>query len=405
MFTRPEIGPHQLDTNSELDEGLALFARCQRAFIDGTPSKLILRSRKDKIFSCPEVIYIPNGTLRSSKGNSLGGRSVNNILSDRTEQGEYFSEYTLGVGSYYEKAFVPMLMMESVDNFISSRRQDFTDARYRSVAMSDVFSEAYRKFVANQLTNDDYKKSSFWVVSSTVGVPRRRSFAFFPEYPLGLTSWIGEDLEVCLSSNKGSSCYNPSENILFDGFEGALVAVDPQVGWEQQKFLVAWTLMYITENQRDFWMDRFNIWEIGADTDPGFTQRIEYHAVNGSIYVARTFGKEKIHGEYVQKGIGARVLEYANDLLKRAYLVDPGPDLDADGSPDWWLPQRDSSGRLVVRYDPFVASSTCDMDSTLCLCEDNRACLELRAYESMPRFIRQALADFQLADPTMRGLR
>ena len=32
------------------------------------------------------------------------------------------------------------------------------------------------------------------------------------------------------------------------------VALDPQIGWEQHKFLVVWTLMYLLSNQQD-WVD------------------------------------------------------------------------------------------------------------------------------------------------------
>ena len=44
------------------------------------------------------------------------------------DKGEYNSEFTVNAGSYYEKAWTAMLMTESVDNFISDSRRDFTDA-------------------------------------------------------------------------------------------------------------------------------------------------------------------------------------------------------------------------------------------------------------------------------------
>ena len=73
--------------------------------------------------------------------------------------------------------------------------------------------------------------------------------------------------------------------------------------------------MYLPENQQQTWLNQMNIWEKGADTDPGFGNRIELHLPGGKIYIAKTFGKETILGKKVEKGIGARMLEWGNKLL------------------------------------------------------------------------------------------
>ena len=51
-----------------------------------------------------------------------------------------------------------------------------------------------------------------------------------------------------------------------------------------------------------------------------------------------------------KKGIAARVLEYANELLAASYEVDPGPDLDGDGQSDWYLPRLADDGRFRRKY-------------------------------------------------------
>src|SRR5262249_12811644 len=76
--------------------------------------------------------------------------------------------------------------------------------------------------------------------------------------------------------------------------------------------------------------------------------RIEFHNPIGKTYVAKTFGKEEIFGETVQKGVAARVVEWANQLLFKAYKTEPGPDKDGDGNPDWYLPVLDSTGQPTV---------------------------------------------------------
>ena len=157
------------------------------------------------------------------------------------------------------------------------------------------------------------------------------------------------------------------------------------------------------------------IWEVGADTDPGFTNRIEYHSPNGKTYVARTQGKETILGKSVQKGISARILEWANQLLVQAYVVTDGPDLDGDTKPDWYTPTY-AAGKPVVKYDPSIASINSEgkvvngrpgcnaADSSQCTCTSNRYCVELSRYEEVPFFMRQAMRDYGLADPSMKGI-
>ncbi len=192
-------------------------------------------------------------------------------------------------------------------------------------------------------------------------------------------------------------------------------AIDPQVGWEQHKFLIAWTLVYLPENQKQTWLDMMNIWHIGADTDPGFNNRIELHTPTGDIYVARTYGTETICFEEcrtVQRGIGARILEYDNELLAQAYVTTAV----TQGNTTWYIPDMNSDGMPIVRYDPELewlnpnftyGSPPEDCNSGNfegCECTHNASCMVLQNYLSVPDFMRQAMRDFNLADPTMKGI-
>src|SRR5689334_3559765 len=81
--------------------------------------------------------------------------------------------------------------------------------------------------------------------------------------------------------------------------------------------------------------------------------------------------------------------------MDRAYVTDAGPDVDADGSPDWFVPRLGARGQVMVKYDPSVrfvlpdgrVSTTgrpgCNaQDSSACTCEENRACVDLARYMS-----------------------
>jgi hypothetical protein len=193
--------------------------------------------------------------------------------------------------------------------------------------------------------------------------------------------------------------------------------LDPQVGWEQQKFLIAWTMLYLPENELQRWLDLLEVWELGRDADPGFAERIELHDPNGRVYVARTFGKEQIFGHEVQRGVAARVLEYGNELVAKAFVTTPGPDLDADGEPEWHLAVvNGDTGRPFVKWDPTIRFLDADgrlqngipgcneQENHACTCSANRACVELERYVSVPRYLREALDAYGLGHPSERGI-
>ncbi len=389
QMVRPQAGPHYMQSSQ-----------------NGELNVPVLRSTADALLSDPGVVRVnvPNGATGQFRNVNAGGRLLENQLA--SDKGEYDAEYTINAGTYYDKAYMAMLMTESVDNFISDSRRDFLDSRYRAVSMADLFPDGYRRWLSNNLTGDEHLKGAR-IEANAQGVPLVDG-ELFPQRGLGWASWWKDTPEICFPSELNIRCDSSAQNS---------IPVESQVGWEQQKFLIAWTLMYLPENQMQTWLNQMNIWELGADTDPGFPNRIELHLPNGKTYIARTFGKETLFGQTVQKGISARILEYANGLLRRAYATTNGPDLDGDGQPDWFIPVLGRDGQPQVRYDPSI--SWIDEDGFIpntprpncnptnfsgCTCSSNKACVDLSKYDQVPAFMRQAMADYGMADPSMKGV-
>lgn len=389
QLSRPQVGPHYRPT--------------------GDP---IFRSA-DATYAAPgpTLVNIPNGATGYYGDVGVGGMLVENRLSEN--HGEYDAEYTVNCGSYYDKLNTSMLMTESVDNFISDSLLDFVDARLRSVSLADLFPDGYRRWLGNNLTDDEFIKG--------VRLPADKPYPLgkpildvaggekFPASGIAWTSWWPTSgPEACFPGNGSTVCTS------FDNKGGLdpqpipdYAVIDPQVGWEQQKFLIAWTLMYLPENQHQNWLNMMRIWEIGDDTNPAFTNRIELHDPAGKVYVAKTYGKESIFGKSVQKGIAARVLEYANELMFAAYETTPGADLDGDSTPDWYVPVLNSQGQPIVKYDPTISANPpgCNaMDNSGCTCTSSRACTALQKYVEIPFFLRQAVGAYRLADPSQKGL-
>lgn len=386
QLARPQSGPHTMGTQ-------------------GAAQTKILTSTIDTAGNAEDpVMTMPNGATGYFGNVAFGGRPLENALADN--KGEYDSEFTINAGSYYEKAWTAMLFTESVDNFISDSRRDFLDARYRSVSMADLFPDGYRRWLGNNLTGDEVLKGPR-VAAQANGLPLVEEKTRYPTKAVGWTQWWKATPETCFQREESLQC---------ESTPTMSTPIDPQVGWEQQKFLIAWTLMYLPENQQQTWLNQMNIWEKGADSDPGFANRIELHLPKGKIYIAKTFGRETILGKRVEKGISARMLEWGNELLNRAYETTPGPDADADGSPDWYVPTI-TNGQPRVKYDRSIAYISpegfimnngrpgCNAtDNSQCTCTANKACIELSKYEEAPFFMRQAMRDFGLADPSMKGI-
>jgi len=225
----------------------------------------------------------------------------------------------------------------------------------------------------------------------------------------------GATPQACFPGDGTTVCrtYGSLENGQFGAkLPANSVPLDPQIGWEQQKFLIAWTMLYLPENQQQDWLDMMRIWELGVDSDPGISPRIEFHNPMGKVYVARSYGKEEIFGQVVEKGIAGRVLEYANSILKDAYVTKDGPDANGDDVPDWYLPVVNPvNGQALVKFDPTVKSLTgepvvgCDAtDNSKCTCEHSKACVKLKQYVEVPFFLREAVHAYGLGLPKKKGV-
>lgn len=383
----------------------------------------------DTLYSSPPptVLVVPNGATgyRSDSSQAgpaaigLGGRWLENRLAD-DKGNDYDSDYTINCGSYYDKAYAAMLMTESVDNFISATTPDFLDARYRAVSLAEVFPDGYRRWLANNLTGDEFLKGA-WVKATATGTPEIDSQRF-PKTPIGWTNWWHEEgPQVCFAGEGTNICsaFGWPEDAPFEQEPVDLdstMPIESLVGWEQQKFLIAWTMNYLPENQQQWWINMLRLWELGADGDPGFTDKVEFHDPTGKVYVAKRFGTEVLfpgtkYEKKVEKGISARVLQYANDLLVQAYDVDP-VDYDGDGVKDWYVARiNPATGEPLVKYDPTITNpqlptnTACTaQNNSGCTCTANRACVKLSRYVELPFFIRQSLAAYGLADPSMKGI-
>ncbi|MFO0659734.1 MAG: hypothetical protein U0165_07880 [Polyangiaceae bacterium] len=322
-LARPQPGPHYLETSA---------ARMLTAD-DDVP---VGRNSPNATYRKPAtsgaasgiLVTIPNGATGGFKDVSFGGHPIENKLSDNN--GDYDTDYNINAGSYYDKIHTAILMSESEDRFISQSRGDFVDARYRANGIADLFPYGYRRLLANALTG------ATWTIAPRLetdaqGLPVvDQTGDVNTSYPTAAIGWPSVSLkqaQVTFSRN--------GQNITqsFDGETASSiqksVAVDPQIGWEVQKFLIAWSLAYIQANERTDWLNEMRIYKVGAEADPQLDRRIEWHDPStGVTYTAQRYGTECIYGDEnnncaggdsAEIGIAARVLQWANILTAQAY--------------------------------------------------------------------------------------
>ena len=435
MFQRPQSGDHAMVTD--------MFGKVLRSE-DDSSYDASMGDPGDPVEVTTKALSVPNGatgiqdaTNPMFRNVSWGGRPINNALADSYDRGDYSSRYTEGVGSYYEKSFVPVMLTESEDNFISSSRRDFFDARWRNISMADIFPDGFRRFMANNLADDDSIRG-VRVAADASGNPLK-SAAGYPVNGLSFTQWWpSAGPSACFPSANSMVCARDQvasgsalQNVDFGALSFNNVAiVEPQVAWEQQKFLIVNTALNLPENQLTKWTDMMRVYDIGVSNDPGFAanERIEFHNPQGSTFVARGYGTEVIFGKTVQRGIAARVLQHANELLNKAYVT-----TKVTGGPStWYVPVIGSNGRALIKFQGLEQSSRANCQAvtstnlafspsanfgtagaaslaeyeaaySACTVSANQAAIAVEKYVSVPTFMNQVLE--QLGMIPMHGLK
>ena len=375
-------------------------------------------------------VVIPNGSTGFLRDVGFGGHPLENALS--TTNGDFDIEYIENAGSYYDKINTAILFSLSEDRFISQSRRDFYDARFRSIGMADIFPDGFRRIIGNGLTGDRSLLAPH-LQSNAAGQPILDTTAdtsldpmanLYPAFPLGWTSfWPSGGPEICFSTQGRNACTNYFGDGSFAPAAPAnMMAVDPQVGWEVQKFLIVWTVSFIKANQKTDWTDMMRIWRLGENTAPEVTPRIEWQdPVSGETYYARAIGTECLFGDatnncaggqIVQKGIAARVLEYANRLTANGYELDvvnyPATATSAAGFNAFGraMVVQQPDGTPVVKQDPAINNVSptgglaptvaCDQNVTpTCTpltIDQNHWATELAAYKSVPDYLWQTEA-------------
>ncbi len=253
-------------------------------------------------------------------------------------KGYWWADYQTQVGGYYDKIWATYYLSEAFDDFISNSKEDFTDGRYKNVNLATVYPEQVRRLFANLLTND-FVSYAPWV--ATRPLPNQ-----IPTPTLEYPPWHD-------ASNGWARASNAE-------------LVDPNNGFNEQIYAMVWGSIYFPTTWSQAWIDDARITALAADqiTWPANETYAFYNPKTGMTYKAHGSGTETVFGVVHQRGIGARMLEWANKLVALSYVVNRDTSgnaiLNADGTPELVLdsnghPEPESTAAsTLATLDKFV---------------------------------------------------
>lgn len=375
VMTRPHVGPH-----FKTGDG---FLMPEEDIIGGTGSV----NGVD-----PTQVDVFNGTAVTASGDvSFGGRPLNNDF--QFGHGYWGIDYLNQAGAYYEKTYAIEAMLEASYRSFNFWRFDGLDARFHHINYTDLYREGMRRLIGVMLTGDreliaprvatDTNNLPL-VVTKEPGKPK------YPTQPFGWVSYINSaGPEVCWPINGVLTCQDAIGGKITNPVVPNSVPLDPQLGFEVQKFVGFWSYVYLPGAQDNDWVDMMRIYVVGPDKDPDYLpkQRVEWRdPETGLRYIAKRYGDETLLGKTYDKGIGAKMIQWANALTAQAYELDPTQ------------PNDPVTGAANVVVDANGLPKLIKVTS----CEDSARCIDLRAYRGLMDFMRDTAAQLGFPEPALQ---
>jgi hypothetical protein len=215
-------------------------------------------------------------------------------------------------------------------------------------------------------------------------------------------SWVPKaGPEVCWSSASKLVCKDSLGGPVGDQPELGSRPLEPQWGWEQQKFVVLWAYLYLPSSEVFDWSDMMRVYRSGSDQDPAFpaADRVEWRdPLSGIRYTAKRYGNETILGKSYDKGIAAKMIQWANHLTEQAYELNASQPFDpVTGAANVVLDPVTKTPK--VKRDPSIAVPP---SATTISCDDNTACQRLRYYRGLLDYTRDTAARLGHAVPQVQ---
>ena len=401
-----EGGPmrdHAIATSLAFDHFVRVLTRPHVGAHYRTAVDPIVHPREDVIGASQNwatVVHIPNGTSITDSGDLMyGGRPINNQF--QYGQGYWSSDYINQTGAYYEKTYAIESLMQASYRSFNFFRFDGLDARFRHVNFTNTFPEGMRRLIGILLTDDKEMYAPRLATNGGLIMTEEDDEGRqYPAYPMGWASFVKPDgPEMCWPVNGLLTCNDTFGETLANGAPAESVAINPQFEFEVQKFVGFWAYVYMPGRQNFDWVDMMRLYQVGGDSNPEYLpeQMVEWRdPVSGRRYIAKRYGDEVLFGKTWDKGIAAKMVQWANELTSKAYELDPLEPFDpVTGRANVML---DAGGNPIIASDVLTTPS----DPNNLTCDDNSYCLALRNYRGLMDYMRDTAARLGFPEPALQ---
>ncbi len=163
--------------------------------------------------------------------------------------------------------------------------------------------------------------------------PRTQDINFYADMPNGmdrlLAGLLAEDWETIGQhyANGSLQWYDFTQPGDVPARPTGSYVLFPNVGYNQQSIAAILAAVYSRETGDMTMLNKMRIFIDGVDGPisgtgiPDAEQVRFFNPNSGMTYIARSFGRENINGKSVEKGVGARMLLYANIIMSNTYNV------------------------------------------------------------------------------------
>lgn len=239
-------------------------------------------------------------------------------------------------GYSLERAYAFLALTDSRPTLATISRDNYLDGRDPALNFRSDMPEAFDRLFG-ALLSEDWLSVGMYIPTSDDG------------------GAINSGSPALIDLNSGSNA--PQRTHLVMGTDGKVTSAPdtdakvlfPNVGYIQQLYAAIFSALYARENTDMTLIHKMRVWVDGDEgniSDQAFPQPADQirfvDPASGFTYIARRFGTETVDGRTVEKGIGSRMLQHANDLLAQAYVTDD----NTDGTP-----KVDSFGSPVLKLD------------------------------------------------------
>ncbi len=212
-------------------------------------------------------------------------------------QGYFWGSYQKQAGSWAEKRDAVIDLTEAHNYFVANSQQDYVDGRYKNLNFASVYPHQVKRFFSQVLAGDPMTLGPYVTIPTASLGSATPSVMYLPwEKDLPLDYPASADVKV----------------------------LDPLVGWQDQFPTYFYAYMYGATNLYEDTKQELRLWSPGdiSSADIAASDQIRFRdPVSGIVYAARTYGTEQVNSKVspVQRTVGARMLQYAQQLTDLAY--------------------------------------------------------------------------------------